>query len=332
MHDKGRMQARESSGANRSDRIGLSVCLELTKARLAALVVLTTLVGFVLATRGSIDAWLLAWTLAGTALTAGGALALNQWMEARRDGLMRRTCARPVPSGKISPRLALHVGLSLVLIGLAALALQTNLLTAALALTIVCIYVFAYTPLKPVSSLCTLVGALCGALPPLMGWTAASGASSMLHIEPGAWILSAILFVWQVPHFLALAWLYREDYARGGFRMLPLVDPSGATTGRMAIIYSVALLPLSLGLAAVGLAGRVYVVGALALGGGLLALAILLFRHRTESRARRLFVGSIIYLAALMVLMLTDRGPAAGSMHLEAANTHVVLADGLASR
>ncbi|MBI2840584.1 MAG: protoheme IX farnesyltransferase [Acidobacteria bacterium] len=277
--------------------------LELTKIRLAALVLLTTFVGFVFRSGSTIDLGLLAWTLFGTGLTAAGSLALNQWIEAGRDALMERTRMRPIPAGLIRPRMAVGTGFALTVLGVATLALKTNLLTAALGLLVVLIYVVAYTPLKPVSSLCTLVGAFCGAIPPLMGWTAAGS------LARGGWILATILFVWQIPHFLAIAWIYREDYVRGGFRMLPAYDPSGSATSRMVVLYSAALLPISLGLTAARLTGWVYSVGAATLGLSLLYLGITLYRSRTHAAARRLFLGSVLYLAALIALMIVDRNP-----------------------
>ncbi len=277
--------------------------LELTKIRLAALVLLTTFVGFVFRSGAAIDWRLLAWTLFGTGLTAAGSLALNQWVEASRDALMERTRMRPIPAGLIRPRMAIGTGFALTVAGVATLALKTNLLTASLGLLVVLIYVAAYTPLKPVSSLCTLVGAFCGAIPPLMGWTAAGS------LARGGWILATILFVWQIPHFLAIAWIYREDYVRGGFRMLPAYDPSGSATSRMVVLYSAALLPISLGLTAAHLTGWVYSVGAATLGLSLLYLGITLYRSRTHAAARRLFLGSVLYLAALIALMIVDRNP-----------------------
>jgi protoheme IX farnesyltransferase len=182
------------------------------------------------------------------------------------------------------------------------LALFTNLLTAALAIVAFSIYVFLYTPLKTRSTVCTLVGAVSGAIPPMMGWTAAAG-----HIEPGAWLLFGLLFAWQIPHFLALAWLCREDYERGGFVMLPLVDREGQATCRLVLLYSLAILPIGLAFPLAGLAGWIYTLGSVVLGGGLLALCARLYRFRTAAAARRVFLASVLYLPLLLGLMIADR-------------------------
>jgi len=186
-------------------------------------------------------------------------------------------------------------------VGLVLLALLVNGLTAILALASWVVYLFLYTPLKPRTTLNTIVGAVSGAIPPLMGWTAATGSLGL-----GGWILFAILFLWQIPHFLAIAWMHRDDYAGGGFRMLPIVDPEGGTTFRVALIYCTALIPVTLSAALVGLAGWVYLGGALVLGGTMLALGIRLSRLRTREAARRLFLASIVYLPCLFLLMLLD--------------------------
>ena len=214
---------------------------ELTKIRLTALVVATTAVGFLMANRSEPSRMAFALALLGTALAAAGAMALNQVLEAARDARMHRTMRRPLPSGVIASRHGLFLGLSLAAAGLGTLAAFANVLTALLGLTVVLVYTLVYTPLKARSPLCTLAGAVCGAIPPMMGWTA-TGAD----LGFGAWLLAGVLFLWQIPHFLALAWLYREDYARGGFRMLPVVDASGRATGRMAVLYSLALLPVGI--------------------------------------------------------------------------------------
>ena len=205
-------------------RSSLSSYLELGKARLSTLVVATTAVGFAVAP-GRFDALLFAWTLLGTTLAALGANSLNQWAERERDALMERTRTRPLPSGRLAAREALAAGVLESLGGVALLAALVNLLTALLAAFVILLYVLVYTPMKSRSHLNTLVGAVCGAIPPMMGWTAVTGA-----LDPGAYILAAVLFVWQIPHFLALAWLYREDYQRGGYKMLPHSDPSGRLT------------------------------------------------------------------------------------------------------
>ena len=279
--------------------------LELTKARLVTLVLVTTAVGFVLASRPPF-AWVaFAWTLLGTALAAAGVMTLNQAIEWRRDATMERTRLRPVPRGAVSPRQAWWFGSAVAGTGLAVLALRVNTLTALLGLAVVVLYVAVYTPLKTRSTLCTLAGAVCGAIPPMMGWAGAAG-----RLEFGAWILAFLLFVWQIPHFLALAWMYRADYERGGFRMLPLVDPSGAITSRIAVLYCIALLPVGLVAAIAGMSGWIATFGALACGGALLLLGAQLERTRSDASARRLFLGTLAYLPLLLAFLVLDRAPA----------------------
>jgi len=277
-----------------------SVYLELSKARLCALVVMTALVGFLLA--GG-DGWLrLVITLVGTALAAFGANALNQCWEVQRDGRMQRTRGRPLPSGRLRARPAWIYGAATTLVGPMVLAIGVNLLTAGLALGCAALYVLVYTPLKVRTPLNTMVGAVCGAIPPVMGWSAATGTLGF-----GGLLLGAILFLWQVPHFLALAWLYREDYERGGFEMLPQRDPEGAKTGQISVLYCLALLPLGLALALAGLAGQLYVVGSLILGVGLLYCGVRFDRERSAGAARRLFLASVIYLPLLLGLAVVDQ-------------------------
>lgn len=282
-------------------RLHLGYYLELAKARLAVLVVLTTIVGYVLAARASFELTVLAWTVVGTTLTAFGANILNQWLEADRDLRMERTCNRPLPAGHVSKRTALVWGLVSAAVGLAILDLTTNRLTAALSLFVILLYVLVYTPLKVRTPLNTAVGAVCGAVPPMMGWTAATG-----HLELGAWILGGILFVWQIPHFLALAWMYRDDYARGGFRMMPAADPDGSMTGRAAFVYAIALLPVTGALAAIGVTGMTYLVASQIVGLAFGILGWTFARRRAQLTARRLFLASIIYLPILLGLMVAD--------------------------
>ncbi|MBX3470414.1 MAG: heme o synthase [Planctomycetes bacterium] len=274
---------------------------ELSKWRLSSLVLLTTAVGFVLGERGPLRLELLLWTLVGTALCAFGASALNQWAECPWDQRMDRTRTRPLPSGRVGRGEALVVSGLLLAGGGVALVAFANALAAALALTVAALYVVLYTPLKQRSSLCTQVGAVCGAIPPMIGWAAARGA-----LDPGAWVLFAILFVWQIPHFLAIDWVHREDYARGGFRMISSVDPSGAMTGRLAVLYCLALVPLTLMAVVVGLGGYLYLAGALALGLAFLGLGAALHLTRTREAARRLFVASLVYLPLLLGLLVLD--------------------------
>lgn len=275
--------------------------LELAKARLAALVVLTAAVGYVLAARDVFRLAELGWTVLGTALSAFGANILNQWLEAENDRRMERTRNRPLPAGRVTPRTAFIWGVLSAAAGVVVLDLATNRLTAALSLFVIALYVLVYTPLKTRTPLNTLVGAVCGAVPPMMGWTAATG-----RLELGAWILGGILFVWQIPHFLALAWLYRDDYARGGFRMMPAADPDGAMTGRAAFVHAFALLPVTGALAASGVTGMTYLVVSQLIGLAFVGLGLAFARDRVRVTARRLFLASIVYLPVLLGLMVTD--------------------------
>src|ERR671916_793314 len=240
----------------------VSAYYELTKPRITFLVALTTAAGFLLgSTRGAFDYQLFAHTLAGVALLCSGISALNQWMERDLDGLMRRTARRPLPLGTLSPRAAFIFGLSLTVGAELYLASFVNLLSAFCGLTVIVGYLLCYTPLKTRTSLSTLVGAFPGAVPPLLGWAAATN-----HVGLEAWVLFAILFLWQFPHFFAIAWMYREDYGRAGVRMLPVVEPEGHMTGQQIVLWALLLVPVSLFPVAVGLAGRLYLYGALALG------------------------------------------------------------------
>lgn len=274
---------------------------ELCKLRLSSLVLLTTAAGFFLGEHGPVRLDLLLWTLLGTALCAFGACALNQWAECPWDERMDRTRARPLPSGRVGRGEALVVATALVALGGGALAAFVNVLAAALAVFVAVLYFFLYTPLKQRSSLCTQVGAVCGAIPPMIGWAGARGA-----LDPGAWVLFSILFVWQIPHFLAIDWFHRADYKRGGFRMISSVDPSGRLTGRLSVLYCAALVPLSLMAVVVGLGGYLYLAGALALGLAFLGLGTALHLTRSRVAARRLFVASLVYLPLLLGLLVLD--------------------------
>lgn len=285
-----------------SARVRLGDFFELTKPRVTTLVLITTLVGFYLGSSRSLDIVLLLNTLLGTALVAAGTSALNQYVERDQDGLMHRTRGRPLPAGRMEPMHALLFALGISAAGLLHLALTVNLLTAGLAALTLSSYILVYTPLKRVSSLCTLVGAIPGALPPLGGWTAAQG-----EIAAGGIVLFAILFVWQLPHSLSIAILYRDDYARGGFRLLPVVDPAGGSTGRQILAHCLVLLPLSLMPSMVDVSGEVYFYGALALGIVLTACAVPIVLNPTARAARRLLLASVIYLPVLLCLMALDR-------------------------
>jgi heme o synthase len=273
--------------------------LELTKPRITMMVVFTALVGYVAASAASPWSGLLTAALVGTGLVAGGASVLNMVMERDTDALMQRTRTRPIPAGRIRPAEARWFGALLTFGGLALLLSLCGALAALVAFATWASYLFLYTPLKRRTHLSTLVGAVPGALPPVIGWAAASG-----RLEPGAFILFAIVFLWQIPHFLAIAWLYRDDYERGGFPMLPVIDREGRVTGRQAVLHSVALLVVSLAPVAAGLGGVVYLVGALILGVALTLAALRLARARNDVAARSLFLASVLYLPALTSLLL----------------------------
>ncbi len=275
---------------------------ELTKPGINALVLVTAAVGSYLASEGRLDIQLLIWTLGGTALLSGGTNALNQYAERVADTRMKRTRDRPLPAGRLQPGLALTFAVSISVAGALVLALLVNPLTALLGVVALVVYIFAYTPLKKRTSLCTIVGAIPGAIPPMMGWTAVSG-----RVDVVAWVLFAIVFLWQLPHFLAIAWLYRADYAKAGLPMLPVVDPEGIWTGHQIILYSLALLPVSLLTTILDVTGAIYFFGALTLGVGLIALGVGVAVARSGLYARRLFFASIVYLPALLILMVIDK-------------------------
>ena len=275
--------------------------LELAKARLGALVVLTAFVGYLLGARGNPSLWVGAAAVVGTALSAFGANILNQWWEVERDSRMLRTRERPLPAGRVDRNRAGVWGIVTALTGLVVLAFGTNWLTTGLSLGVILLYVLVYTPLKVLTPLNTVVGAVCGAVPPMMGWAAATG-----RLDAGAWILGGILFVWQIPHFLALAWLYRDDYARGGFRMLPAVDVEGRLTGRLAFIYAAALLPITAALSAAGVTGGAFLVASQVVGMAFVALGWMFLRDRSRQSARRLFLASILYLPVVLGLGVID--------------------------
>jgi protoheme IX farnesyltransferase len=276
----------------------IRVYFELTKPRLTAMVILTTWLGYAFATRPMrYDAHFFH-ALIGSWLVASGAAALNEYLERDKDALMRRTQRRPLPQGRLAPAPAFWFGLGISAIGILELAFFVNPLTCLLSMISIGSYLLVYTPLKTRTSLCTLVGAIPGAIPPMMGWTAARNA-----IEPGAWALFAILFLWQLPHFLAIAWMYREDYARAGFPMLPVIDPDGGSTGRMIILYTAVLVPVTLIPARLGLAGFSYFWAALVLGMLFFTYGAFAAFYRTTANARRLLVASVLYLPALLTWM-----------------------------
>jgi heme o synthase len=290
------------TAAHTGDRLGIGIFLELAKARLTALVLFTTLVGFYMGSPGSPNLVLMFSAIVGTALVAAGSAALNQVIEKDHDLRMVRTESRPLPSGRLSPESARFFGLVCAGVGLIWLALAVNLITCLLGLITLLSYLFVYTPLKRISPLNTVVGALAGGLPPLMGWTAARG-----EVSAGGWALFVILFLWQLPHFLAIAWIYREEYANAGFRMLPVVDPSGIRTGRQALVHSVGLLAVSVGPFLLGLSGTLYLVVSLLMGAAFLGFAFRFWQDLTHCRARQLFFMSIIYLPILLGVMVFDK-------------------------
>lgn len=275
----------------------------LTKPRVNLLVLVTTVIGFHLGNRGGTGLGLLLHTVLGTFLVASGAAAFNQVLERDVDARMRRTMTRPLPDGRIGMFEAATFAGALSAIGIVELGVGANWLAAGVAAVTLGSYVLVYTPLKRVTSVATIVGAVPGALPPVIGWAASRG-----EVGLEAWVLFAIVFFWQMPHVLAISWMYREDYQRGGIRVLPVEDPDGRTTAFQMVNYAAALVPVSLMPTVVGLAGRVYLAGAVVLGAALLALAIGFAREHSASRARRLFLASLAYLPILWVLMLANHG------------------------
>ncbi len=275
--------------------------LELTKPRITTLVVITAGVGYAVGAPRGLDPAAFVALLIGTALVAGGASALNQYWEWEADARMERTRLRPIPAGRMAPPEALAFGLAVAGAGLVLLA-TINGLTATLGLAALASYVLAYTPLKRITSLCTVVGAIPGALPPMMGWAAARGS-----VDAGAWALFGILFLWQLPHFLAIGWIFREDYARGGFPMLTVLDGDGRSTARQMMLYSAALIPVTLAAGALASAGTGYLTGALALGLVFFGASTRFAWKRSVAAARVLFLVSILYLPALLGLLVFDR-------------------------
>lgn len=278
----------------------LSDYLELSKSRIVLMVLITTAAGFLFAAK-QVDPLLLIHALVGTALVAAGTNALNQYVERDLDAKMHRTRSRPLPAGRMTPRAALLFSSAIAILGTLYLGLLVNWLTAALGAFTLTSYIFVYTPLKRVSTICTLIGAIPGAIPPLMGWTAVTNELSL-----GGWITFGILFLWQLPHFMAISWMYRDDYARGGFAMLSVRDESGAAVARQAIYYSLALLAVSVLPSIFGMTGAVYLIGAVAAGTALLAAAIRFFFDRSVRIARSVFMISNLYLLTVMLLLVVD--------------------------
>ena len=274
----------------------------LAKPRLNLLVVVSSMAGYAMGGGDTHDVWRMLAVAVGTGLVAGGASAFNQVFEREADAKMHRTRLRPMADGRLPVRDAVLFGAVLTFAGVAVLALAANALAAAVALVTLATYAVVYTPLKRVTSFATVVGAIPGALPPVIGWAAAENTLSR-----GAWILFAIVFLWQLPHFLAIAWIYREEYARAGFPMLSVIEPDGRSTARQSVIYAAALLPVSLAPTLVGLTGSVYFTGALLLSLVFVGLAVRFGLTRSIPDARRLFFGSITYLPLLWLLMILNR-------------------------
>jgi len=282
----------------------MSSYIELTKPRITVFILMSTAIGFVCGAHG-MSAWsvvTLLHCLIGTGLIASGTAALNQWYEREADAKMQRTKARPIPSGRLSPTRAFWFAVVLSIVGFVELWLGANRLTALLGLFTLVSYLFIYTPLKQKSPHSTTIGAIPGAMPPLIGYAAAAGA-----LSGQAWILYAILFLWQFPHFYAIAWMYREDYQRAGIRMLPVVEPDGESTARRIWMFSLALIPISLLPKFTDMAGNVYLFGALALGLYFLYAGVRATFDRTRPRARQVLLASVVYLPLLYGLLVFDR-------------------------
>jgi len=275
--------------------------IKLTKPRIAVMALVTVVVGYVLGSAGQVQILPLLHALFGIALVAAGSSALNQWLEQDRDRLMQRTVSRPLPSGRLSPREALLFGLATGVGGLCYLSYTSNQLTVLFAALTLLLYVLVYTPLKSRTSLCTAVGAIPGALPPVLGWTAAGGEADL-----GALTLFSLLFLWQFPHFLAIAWLYRADYEAAGFRMLPAASQTRRVTGLLAVAYATALIPVSLLPAEVVLAGPRYTFAAVALGLMYFLSAVRFLRNESAETARALILTSVVYLPLILIAMTWD--------------------------
>ncbi|MCC7500084.1 MAG: protoheme IX farnesyltransferase [Bryobacterales bacterium] len=277
--------------------------IELTKPRVTWLILMSTAVGFYFGVRGAWSLAVLVHAVIGTGLIASGTFTLNQWYEREADAKMNRTRRRPLPTGRVTPAQAFWFGAAISLAGFVELWAGANLLSALLALFTLLSYLLAYTPLKQRSKHSTTVGAIPGAMPPLIGFAAACGA---LTLE--AWVLFGILFFWQFPHFYSIGWMYREDYRRAGIRMLPVVEPDGESTARQILLYSLALIPVSVAPAFLAMSGHLYLWGALLLGLGFLYCGIRVARERTALRAKGVLLASVLYLPLLYGLMLLD-GP-----------------------
>jgi protoheme IX farnesyltransferase len=276
--------------------------LELTKPGIVWLILMSTVVAFYLASDGPLAYWLLLHTVIGTGLLAAGSGALNQWFEREADGKMRRTENRPLPAGRLAVFPALWFGVGISIAGMIYLFVAVNPLSALIGVLTLASYLFLYTPLKSRTWLSTFVGAFPGAAPPLIGWAAVRNELSW-----EAWVLFAILFLWQFPHFYAIAWMYREDYARAGILMLPVVEPDGASTGRQIVAYGAVLVPISLAPAWLGVAGSLYFFGALAISLIYLGFGIVTARRKTGTQARRLLQASVLYLPLIYCFLVLNK-------------------------
>jgi protoheme IX farnesyltransferase len=285
--------------------------IELTKPRITWLILMSTGIGYFYGLKSAptwleflrqVDFWSLLHTIVGTALIASGTAALNQWYEREADCKMRRTSQRPLPAGRISAHGALAFGVALSVAGFLELWLGVNLLSGLVGAFTLASYLFIYTPLKQRTWWSTTIGAFPGAMPPVIGFAAAAGT-----LTRESWVLFAILFLWQFPHFYSIAWMYRDDYARAGIRMLPVVEPDGRSTARQIVLYGVALIPVSLVPAMLGMSGRIYLAGALLLGLAFLYSGIQVALDRNIRRAREVLLASVFYLPLIYGLMLIDR-------------------------
>lgn len=279
--------------------------IELTKPRITWLILMSTGIGYFYGqvwAHGGFHVFLLLHTIIGTGLMASGTAALNQWYEREADRHMLRTAARPLPSGRLSSNRALAFGIALSIAGFLDLWLGANLLAGFVGAFTLASYLFVYTPLKQRTWWSTTVGAIPGAMPPMIGFAAAAGT-----ITNDAWVLAAILFLWQFPHFYSIAWMYKEDYARANIRMLPVVEPDCRSTARQIVLYGIALIPVSLLPGILGMSGRIYLVGAFLLGLWFLDSGVRVARDRTPVRARAVLIASVLYLPAIYGLMLLDK-------------------------
>ena len=276
--------------------------IQLTKPRITWLIVMSTAIGYYFGhTSGGWSFWSIIHTMIGTGLIASGTAALNQWYEREADAHMRRTRSRPLPAGRLQPAQAFWFAVVLSILGALELGFFVNWLSSALGVLTLALYLGVYTPLKQKTWWSTTVGAVPGAIPPLIGYAGAAG-----HLAPGAWALAAILLIWQFPHFYAIAWMYREDYAQAGIQMLPVVEPDGVSTSRQILLYSVLLIPISLLPSWLGMTGALYAVGAFSMGVWFLYSGIRVSMDRSRVRARKVLLASVVYLPVLYGLMVID--------------------------